>query len=912
MSENNPNPNLPDDSADINNYDLDEDFPDYANDQNKELNLIVREKIQLIHHLNIEIEEHNERLKILQEHLKSVQQELIHTQALVDGKNAEIETEEHMKQISERQAGRLKNELTKLEQRIADQQDRLNNIQNMIFKANEKMDQFKLEMNWNQEELEQWALATRQKEEDNLTLEKYRRADEAKIKELTLTIEKLTIEVSQKAQELEKEVTETQAAQIELDKTAQEFKRVHQERHKLYLQWSEVIVSSKKFDDQLTVIGEEYANARVYLQNKMDDYEDTNEQLKRDKESNKTLESEIQAEERTIAKMRDDISEKENKKNDFEGEVSILKNRLTSFATDLANKRSNISAMNSELETKMERLDGAVKKYNATKSRLEKEEGAKDNLEASNLNAKEGHEEAQNMVSEVTKDIELKKKQLFNESQQLFEFREKQANLISDISGTLSATRNLNASINKLKAERQKQKELLYDAEFNIQQMERRVAQAKGDKTLEEVKKSQKEIDELQIHLDDLKSKHHDLDKANKQLIDELRTLDRNIVKVKDERFNLETQIREFELENEMAVSDLEKIKRRKEETLVQHDIMKLEIKKLKYTVNVESDKVFSLENRKYQLEMSMEEREKEIQVHKDILVSELKAAEEERHKVAKELQKRKVKVKNLHVKYEGLVQKNKSSSEDQESVGEHSQAYYVIKAAQDREELQRYGDELDGKIRKCEKEIKALENTMKHLSKRNKNYRDKFLRGAEGADLEKKQILEEQCRAASETLFKKRKEVQKLSKEFDDDMRRLTEIQTKQQNFLKQDDEVANQRERIEKELSEQQEKIQRADDAKNSNYEALSQAVDDFQNSSQYKDIIFESEQLKTRYIMNAIATMVSDIPDLAGILEKPLQDIGLDIPQMSERPNTGSSQRSRASQRSGGSGRSQGSRP
>lgn len=114
-----------------------------------------------------------------------------------------------MKQIAERQSGRLHNEMEKLEQRIADQQDRLNNIQNMIFKANERMDQFKLEMNWNQEELEQWALAARQKEEDNLTLEKYRRADEAKIKELTLNIEKLTIEVARKATELEKEVTET-------------------------------------------------------------------------------------------------------------------------------------------------------------------------------------------------------------------------------------------------------------------------------------------------------------------------------------------------------------------------------------------------------------------------------------------------------------------------------------------------------------------------------------------------------------------------------------------------------------------------------------------------------------------------------------------------------------------------------
>ena len=51
-----------------------------------------------------------------------------------------------------------------------------------------------------------------------------------------------------------------------------------------------------------------------------------------------------------------------------------------------------------------------------------------------------------------------------------------------------------------------------------------------------------------------------------------------------------------------------------------------------------------------------MEEREKEIMVHKEILTSELKSAEEERHKVAVELQVRKNKVKNLKIKYEGLI----------------------------------------------------------------------------------------------------------------------------------------------------------------------------------------------------------------------------------------------------------------
>lgn len=36
------------------------------------------------------------------------------------------------------------------------------------------MPQFKLLMNWNQEELEQWSLAQQQKEEDNQALDKYR------------------------------------------------------------------------------------------------------------------------------------------------------------------------------------------------------------------------------------------------------------------------------------------------------------------------------------------------------------------------------------------------------------------------------------------------------------------------------------------------------------------------------------------------------------------------------------------------------------------------------------------------------------------------------------------------------------------------------------------------------------------
>jgi hypothetical protein len=136
----------------------------------------------------------------------------------------------------------------------------------------------------------------------------------------------------------------------------------------------------------------------------------------------------------------------------------------------------------------MNRLEGAKKKHAATKERLGKERSAQDNLERANKGAEGEFNESQSMLTEVEKEIRLQKESLFKESQKLFKLRAEQANLIGDISGTLSASRNLQANINKLKQEKQRQQTLLYDAEFQIQQMERKVARAQGERSQEEAK----------------------------------------------------------------------------------------------------------------------------------------------------------------------------------------------------------------------------------------------------------------------------------------------------------------------------------------------------------------------------------------------------------------------------------------
>lgn len=72
---------------------------------------------------------------------------------------------------------------------------------------------------------------------------RYMRADEERIKTLNLHVEKLSKEAQVSKQTLDNEVTETQTAQIELDRTAEEFKKVHQERQGAFVSFLFVLCS---------------------------------------------------------------------------------------------------------------------------------------------------------------------------------------------------------------------------------------------------------------------------------------------------------------------------------------------------------------------------------------------------------------------------------------------------------------------------------------------------------------------------------------------------------------------------------------------------------------------------------------------------------------------------------------------
>ena len=72
--------------------------------------------------------------------------------------------------------------------------------------------------------------------------------------ELSLRMERLTDESKQKKHVLEHETTETLTAQIELDKTAEDFRKAHQERQNLIEQWEHTIEQMQRRDKEMDLL----------------------------------------------------------------------------------------------------------------------------------------------------------------------------------------------------------------------------------------------------------------------------------------------------------------------------------------------------------------------------------------------------------------------------------------------------------------------------------------------------------------------------------------------------------------------------------------------------------------------------------------------------------------------------------
>ena len=198
--------------------------------------------------------------------------------------------------------------------------------------------------------------------------------------------------------------------------------------------------------------------------------------------------------------------------------------------------------------------------------------------------------------------------------------------------------------------------------------MERKVARLQGERSDEEREALAEKIKVLNEQYENLADTKVFLEDQMKKLNDDLRRGKRELSKSTDEKDYLATKIDELNLHNDSSQRSLKKMTSEKDDLMVcysflfkllhsfryfwkgtlfapkyilnriypqvEHNILKLELKRLRQTLNQQADGVWSLNKRRLQLQKAMDERKIDIGIHTDMLQQQIKHAQGEKSKI--------------------------------------------------------------------------------------------------------------------------------------------------------------------------------------------------------------------------------------------------------------------------------------
>lgn len=749
----------------INLYD---ELPDFANKENRNIHSAIIKKNAELKTLQSECSDLQSRVSNLSQHLNSIKIEIGTSQDLLSAKVRQTEEEKHLQQLCDREQGKIASELSKLKEQTEYINAKVDAVQYKTNISQKRISEFNEESKENQQELEQWITIARQKEEDYLVLQQYHKEDEKQIRTLLSDIEKATSLIESKKAELDQEITATRALQIELNITAEHFRKMHEERSKLLSQWEQTLQQMQNLNESIEKMTNDYESRKSSVIELQDLITEQGKVLEAAELSNQDLDRQAESKENEISQKSKEYESESISLSNFTEKVESQRHQLEKIDGDCRYYQGEINNYKERIAQEKARKEGFLVRLQGAQAGRINNEGIPAELNELNDLLKKSEDE----LSSIESRVDDEKNQILKLTQEIYETRKNEKKMIDEIQSSQIYSKNLNSKLKDIDKELQKQLEQLYGTNMQIQQMERKIGRQNGERSEEEKIEIQLQINELQKIYDEKLSSDETLQKQLDKLNTDLNQAKKKKEELEKVKNDLAVKFNELRLDQETIEKSIVQARSQKETVLVQLNMLKLQVEKLSSQLASKSDEQISSEKQKQLIQFSMMERIGEIDDHLAALRTQLKTEEEARHTAQIDLNEMKKQRDLLQTRYESMigqigefeiVEKNKNS-EDKDGCGEIIQPCYIIQFAKERDEVNLKGDQLEEELKIAIKELRGLEKAMEKLTGKSispSKMIEVLNNSGKITNNEKKTLLEEQIEVARQKLSARKEEAQ-------------------------------------------------------------------------------------------------------------------------------------------------------
>uniref|UniRef100_A0A8C4Q841 Coiled-coil domain-containing protein 39 n=1 Tax=Eptatretus burgeri TaxID=7764 RepID=A0A8C4Q841_EPTBU len=674
-------------------------------------------------------------------------------------------------------------------------------------RARTRLDVLCREMRLGQAELEALVTQVAQQDEDALALQRYTQQDDGRIKELMLKIEKLTKEVKHKRRQLDNEFTETTMAQIQLTKTTEEFWLLHQERQDIVRQWELTIKRMRHRDKEIDQCLMEVEEARHLVQERKESIKEKQEFLQHEVENNRELEHNEAAEQRLAKRLHGERQAQEQVQQQLQDDLNSMKRMAEQMATELEVARTHVSHLRKDVDKQKKRLQKIIEAQAAAQQRLKQclkhakgSEGQAIDLRVTLTAQEKEFAETEKRLAEGGQDA-------VRRAQELHDVQQRERTLEGEIQCARATLRGLVAQLHKQQDNVLVQQEHVYKQDYQLEELARRLAHLQGDVSHTEQHELEMKVAQLTKVLHERNETHTFVSAQLQHTQDDIFRTCQTIDRIQKEETELQNKLKELDLFNDITEKEMAQLVHEKQEALVEERLVAATCGRLRTALAGQAHGVADLRKQKIKMQAEAAERQSMNQKREQLLNSQMINVKNHVQALSHELNETLMKVQKMRNRYELLMRKMSGSDGEKKS-----QAYYITKAAEAKEELKNEGDQLDTKVHKAEQELVAMKNTVGMIKGCNRVYRQMASRPVTGSEEREEQSkLEEKQRAVDNQLCLKQQQIRDLHQDLEAMQETMGKVAIEEAEEQAVKEQAEAQLAKLNKELQQQQEKLQR-----------------------------------------------------------------------------------------------------